>query len=79
MSKSGFSLADLQQGAKSLQTVNVSESKGSKSSGHDEEAVKALGKLAQLRLYSASSPLWSNLLLILEDLYQKYDGDLDLM
>ncbi len=46
MSKSGFSLADLQQGAKSLQTVNVSESKGSKSSGHDEEAVKVLGKPA---------------------------------
>ena len=45
--KSGFSLADLQQGAKKLNTVEPasSDSKGSKDVAVDHDAVRALGIL----------------------------------
>ncbi|KAJ1431979.1 hypothetical protein B484DRAFT_430072 [Ochromonadaceae sp. CCMP2298] len=55
--KGGFSLADLQQGAKKLQTAAPSETKPSNSSlDADEEGLKRL-----------------------EDLYTKYNGDLDII
>jgi mannose/fructose/N-acetylgalactosamine-specific phosphotransferase system component IIB len=57
MSKAGFSIADLQHGAKKLNTVEPpSEKAQAKSVVLNEEEVQAL-----------------------EELYQKHDGDLDLM
>ena len=57
MSKSGFSIADLQQGAKKLNTVEPpSEKSQAKAAPLNEDEVKAL-----------------------EELYTKYDGDLDQM
>jgi hypothetical protein len=57
-SKSGFSIADLQKGAKKLNTVEPPSEKAQAKSAPplNEDEVKAL-----------------------EDLYAKYDGDLDKM
>jgi hypothetical protein len=57
MSKAGFSIADLQKGAKRLNTVETDEKAESKKP--DEIAQQDLQAL--------------------EDLYNKYNGDLDLM
>lgn len=57
MSKSGFSIADLQQGAKKLNSVEPpSEKAQAKAAPLNEEEVKAL-----------------------EELYTKFEGDLDQM
>lgn len=53
MSKSGFSIADLQQGAKKLNTVSApSEAKDSKaiSAGFDQDSLVALSKIIILML-----------------------------
>ena len=57
MSKSGFSIADLQQGAKKLNTVEApADSKGSKAGGeeNDVEALTSLG-IVCLTVYSFKS------------------------
>lgn len=58
--KGGFSIADLQQGAKKLQVSTPSDSKSSGAKG-------------------GSSAQDSAALNALEDLYEKHDGNLDLM
>ena len=45
MSKAGFSIADLQQGAKKLNNVQINESKNVYT-GTDPETLKALGEFS---------------------------------
>ena len=59
--KGGFSIADLQQGAKKLQTVEApaADSKGAKGSGDvaDDEAARALGDSALIVNFKKHSDL----------------------
>lgn len=54
--KGGFSIADLQQGAKKLQTVETpaADSKGAKGSGDvvDDEAARSLGTFSTVCMFS---------------------------
>jgi hypothetical protein len=89
MSKPGFSIADLQQGAKKLNTVDSpADSKAGQSGGStdsDREATVALGKLlfripaARPKTSCTFYTLWSLLVTNLVRLYESYDGDLDKM
>jgi hypothetical protein len=83
MSKQGFSVSDLHQGAKSLAPTSAkAESSSSSHSSDDSDALRSLGLIIHLNIIIIIIPLIidnSIVIMNIEDLYNKYDGDLDLM